>query len=443
MKRFLITILFIGGIIQTHALIISEVMYDPEGSDTSCACEWVEVFNDSESPVDFSSWKFFENDTNHGLVSNIGGAIIPPNSYAVIADNPTKFLTANQNFSGILFDSVFSGMLSNSGEHISIKESSSGTEISPVDYDPSLGGGNDGSSLSKIGGVWVRGKATPGAENQPELEEVKSLASSLSVKTNSQTTISQKSPPAPDIVFYMPFEKVVVAGAESYFSTYGLTHSGKIIDDLVCDWAFGDGGQATGTSTKYRYAYPGRYIAQVEGNNGYVTWIGRMTVHVVPPDISITKIEKGKYGWYVDILNPNTYELDLSQWKLSINGSIFPFPKNTLIASKGVTHFSGASMGFANITLLPDTVVKIMFPNQEEVTRFTLNNNVTNQSDSQGVVLGTSTTKTPLVLSNDTKPVVKNIRKIPTAEKVSTTTQTVNKTKDRRIIVWFKSLFGR
>jgi hypothetical protein len=41
------------------------------------------------------------------------------------------------------------------------------------------------------------------------------------------------------------------------------------------------------------------------------------------------------------------------------------------LASNNVTHISGVAMGFASTTIATSTVVKILFPNQEEVTRFT------------------------------------------------------------------------
>ncbi len=452
MKKFFTLLFFIFSVVHVHAVYFSEIMFDPQGSDTSR--EWIEIYNDTSGPIDFTSWKFFEGATNHGITSSQGGASVPSNSYAVIADNPTKFLLDYPSFSGILFDSVFTGGLSNSGEHIALKESSSGVEIGSVDYDPTIGGNNDGSTLSKIDGLWVRGSATPGSVNQAStLEVVSSSTSATATTTEHQTVIAQMSPPSADIVFYMPFEKTVVAGADADFSTYGMTRAGKNIEGLAATWAFGDGGQSTGTSTKYRYVYPGRYIAQVEGTNGYVAGTARVKVHVVPPDIAIAKIDVGKYGTYVDVSNPNTYDLDISQWRLSIDGSYFPFPKNTLIGGNSTTRFSGLAMGFASTTVSSSTVVKILFPNLEEVTRFTFNPETNNNS----IVLGTSTivNKSFATSTVTTKPVIKSVTKIVKNINVATTTQQILSTasqtnqmkpsviKDTRIIAWFKSLFTR
>lgn len=431
-KTLLFLINLIGISFYTHALIISEVMYDPQGSDTGR--EWIEVYNDTSSGVDLSSWKFFESGTNHSIVANQGGVIISPNLYAVIADNPIKFLSDYPNFSGILFDSSFS--LSNSGEHIALKESSSGPEINFIDYNPLLGGNDDGSTLSFIDGIWTRGEATPANANKASVLEI---VSTTTKTTENQATITQMSPPTADIVFYMPFEKTVVAGAEAEFSTYGMTRSGKNIEGLICDWAFGDGGRATGTSTKYIYAYPGKYIAQVEGTNGYVAGKGRVNVRVVPPDILIEKIDKGKYGTYVDIKNPNTYDLDLSQWKLLINEQTFPFPKNTLVAGNTITHLSGMAMGFASTTPSLGTEVRILFPNLEEITKYVVQPYITNATSTiSNINLNSKQDK--IVTTTKNKEIIKTFKAVE-ATTSSSTIKIVNN-KNIGIANWLRKLFN-
>ncbi len=207
MKNFVVFLFLISCVAKVNAIYISEIMYDPSGSDTSR--EWIEIYNDTEGGIDFTSWKFFESNTNHGITSYSGGQVLPAGSYAVIADNPTKFLEDYPSYSGILYDSAFS--LSNSGEHISFKQSSSGSEIDFVDYNISLGGNNDGSTLSKIDNVWVRGGATPGNINQLSVLESSATSSSVST-TNTQATVAQMSAPLADIVIYLPPEKIVIAG---------------------------------------------------------------------------------------------------------------------------------------------------------------------------------------------------------------------------------------
>jgi len=449
MKNFVTFLFLISCVAKVNAVYISEIMYDPSGSDTSR--EWIEIYNDTEGGIDFTSWKFFESNTNHGITSYSGGQVLPAGSYAVIADNPTKFLEDYPSYIGVIYDSTFS--LSNSGERISMKQSSSGSEIDFVDYNVSVGGNNDGSTLSKIDSVWVKGDATPGNTNQiTSLNNNDSSTSSTTVVTNTQSTVAQMSAPLADIVLYLPSEKIVIAGADTNFSVFGLTRAGKNIDNLTYTWAYGDGGQGVGSSTLYRYAYPGRYIVSVEGTNGYVSGVGRTSIRVVSPEISITKIGTGKYGKYIDISNPNNYELDLSQWKLSINGVNFSFPKNTVLTSNSVTHISSTAMGFASTTIATSSVIKILFPTMEEVTKYILEENKSDtvkevivQSKKEEIYNMQASTKSASDISQ--KKVVGRILGVSTTTNkdsmISTPTKLVQTklVKDTRLVAFFKSMF--
>ncbi len=425
-------------------------MYDPSGSDTSR--EWIEIYNDTDSGIDFTTWKFFEGGTNHGITGYSGGLVIPSSGYAVVADNPVKFLEDYPSYLGVIYDSAFS--LSNSGEHISLKQSSSGSEVDFADYVVSVGGSNDGSTLSKISGVWVRGSATPGSSNQTLLLDSDSSSSTSVSTTTTQATIAQTSAPLADVVLYLPLEKTVIAGADTTFSVFGLTRAGKNIDNLSYVWSYGDGGSGMGSTTIYRFAYPGRYIVSVEGTNGYISGVGRMSVRVISPEIAIAKIATGKYGTYIDIVNSNNYELDLSQWKLSINGSIFSFPKNTIVAGNSTTHMSGFAMGFASTTIKIGDNIKILFPTMEEVTSY-----IYQEENKSDIVIKKITQSKQEVSFGSQSSVVRAggvpqkksfgyVLGVATSTNKSNQTSTATKVtqikngKDTRLVTFFKSIFG-
>ncbi|MFA5132124.1 MAG: lamin tail domain-containing protein [Candidatus Paceibacterota bacterium] len=448
MKKLLILSLFMSGTMSTHALLISEIMSNPTGDDGGR--EWVELYNDTTVPVDISALTISIKGGAAIVTTPLsGGTTLNAGEYAIIASTVsgvTKFLQDYPLYNGSLFKSSIS--LVNTGV-TSIEIKLNGVSL---DILSSYTAAKEGMTLSRVNGSFIQTTPTPGSENSAPavVDTTTPTDTTATTTTEHQVTVAQMSPPSPDIILYMPFEKTVVAGAETEFSTYGMTRAGKTIDGLTCTWAFGDGGQAVGTSTKYRYAYAGRYVAQVEGTNGYVAGTGRMTVRVVPPDIAISAIASGKYGTYVDITNPNPYDLDFSQWKLLINGSAFPFPKNTLLAAGGVTHFSGVAMGFASSTISSGTVVQILFPNQEEVTKYIKD---------EGLVLGAATTTIATTMPIKSiliqaparvyqKVIVKTVPHASAATSTivaSTTsvTRVVHTQKDTRIVAWFKGLFGR
>ncbi|MEK7140860.1 MAG: lamin tail domain-containing protein [Patescibacteria group bacterium] len=147
---------------MSGALVINEIMYDlKNGSDDGR--EWIEVYNNSDASVDLSTFKFFEADTNHKIVSVAGGENISPLGYAVIVSDFAKFKNDNPNFTGLVFDSTFS--LSNTGENLILKDK----DLNIIDqyfYSSSLGGGGDGKSLQLVNGSWVASMPTPSKENK-------------------------------------------------------------------------------------------------------------------------------------------------------------------------------------------------------------------------------------------------------------------------------------
>lgn len=431
MKIILITALLACGVVYGEALTISEVMSDPVGTDSGR--EWIELYNDTASEIDLSTMTVsIKGGTAIATTPLQGGLTLPANGYAVIASvvsGQTKFLQDYPSYAGPLFKSSIS--LVNTGV-TSIDIKLNGPTVASL---PSYTAAKEGTTLSYIGGSYVAGIPTPGADNQ--VSETP-LPTTNATTTDTQVTLPQMSPPTADIIIYMPTEKVVVAGAESEFAVFSQTRAGKSINDLHYAWAFGDGGQGTGSSTKYRYAYSGRYIAQVEATSATVAGTGRMVVRVVPPEITISAVGSGKYGNYIEIRNPNTYDLDLSQWRLTIDGVPFPFPKNTFLSAGASTRFSGLAMGFASTTMVTSTVVKILFPSLEEVTRY-IPPAMETATPPQFVKASTTPLRTAL------HPQPKMVLGASSSTEVLSTNKSSVRTasKDTRIVSWFRSLFSR
>ena len=450
MKKFsLIICLLISGVLQSKALIINEIMSNPVGDDGGR--EWVELYNNSSSTIDISQLTISIKGGTAIPVTNLsGGSIIQSKGYAIIGSTvsgATKFLQDYPTYSGPLFKSSIS--LVNTGV-TSLEIKLNGIS---VDQLTSYTAAKEGYTLSLINGSFVVSTPTPGMDNQDVINDSntsQATSTTSATTTANQVTVAQMTPPLADIILYMPFEKVAVAGAETDFSAFAMTRANKPIDNLLYTWAFGDGGQSTGSSTKYRYVYPGRYITQAETGNGYIVGAGRTVVRVVAPDIEIKGISSGKYGTYVDILNPNSYDLDFSQWKLMINNSYFNFPKNTIIAGDSITHITGIAMGFASTTINPGTVVAVVFPNMEEVTRYILpEEKIHDVKNFQATTtVSTSTQILHKSIVRLTSKLVSSVLGVSTSSlhTVSATLkyQDTSKqlaSKDTRLISFFKSLF--
>jgi hypothetical protein len=367
MKYALSIPMFLLLAMHAEALTINEVMSNPIGDDGGR--EWIELYNDGTTDVDLSAMTVSIKGATAVVTTPLqGGTTLPAGGYAVIGSvvsGQTKFLQDYPTYSGILFKSSIS--LVNTGV-TSIDLKLNGVTQASL---PSYTAAKEGFTLSYIGGSYVAGTPTPGADNQAADTSTGSGSDiSNATTTDTQATVAQMTPASSDIIVYLPTEKVVVAGAQTDFSVFSQTRAGKAINNLNYTWAFGDGGQATGSSTRHRFEYSGRYIVQVEALSASTIGSGRMVVRVVSPDLAIAGAGTGKYGAYVDIKNPNTYDLDLSGWLLTIDGAAFPFPKNTWLPAGGTTRFSGNAMGFASTTGVSEATVKVLFPSLEEVTRY-------------------------------------------------------------------------
>lgn len=143
------------------SVVINEIMYDLEGSDSHR--EWIELLN-TGTDVDLTNWRFEESGTQHALILKQGNAVVSNERYAMIVDDYTQFLQDHPGFSGTVFDSSFS--LSNTGENLKLRDAANGNIIDEVNYTSALGAAGDGNSLQrKSDGNWIAAFPTLGSQN--------------------------------------------------------------------------------------------------------------------------------------------------------------------------------------------------------------------------------------------------------------------------------------
>ena len=360
----------LAGVFVAHAaqatVVINEIMYDlKDGGDTGR--EWVEVSNIGSAGVDISAWRFAEADTNHKLTIVQGDSVLPGGGLAIIADDPTNFLVDNPGFSGALFDSSFS--LLNTGETLTLRDENL-TDIDAVTYTSTQGGSGDGNSLQLGNGVWQGALPTPGGVNAASGQN---QASGDTSGTTAQTTADQgttatiastgSSFPVEPQIFADAGSKVrtAVVGADMIFEGRAWGLKQEPITNARMVWNFGDGGSKDGQSVAHRYMHPGTYIVILDASSGYYTASARVTVIVVPAELSMTAVHPSP-GGFVTLVNNGSAELDLSAWILRAGAAQIFIPKHTLISAKGTLIFSEESTGLT----VPDSKdVALLYPNGE------------------------------------------------------------------------------
>lgn len=103
-----------------EALVINEIMYNPEAADQS---EWIELYNPNEQSVTLNGFQF--TDGGSGNLFSFGeGAIIDPLGYLIVAGNSELFLSehgSNIYFTGSFNKGEGGFKLSNEGESLILK----------------------------------------------------------------------------------------------------------------------------------------------------------------------------------------------------------------------------------------------------------------------------------------------------------------------------------
>lgn len=156
--------------------IISEIMYDPPGSDSDQ--EWVEIFNNATTSATLvggsvsGSLRFYDG-ANHTLATSAaqGSLLIDPQTYFVLAQDANVFKANYPSFNGTLVQ--VSGLsLGNTAEMIGFRLGSAGNIFSELTYQKAWGGNGTGKTLEKKtlsgpndGSNWLESpadKGTPG-----------------------------------------------------------------------------------------------------------------------------------------------------------------------------------------------------------------------------------------------------------------------------------------
>lgn len=107
--------------IPNQQIIINEIgLLEP--SET----EWIEIYNKGPAALDLNGWKFFEDQTNHGLnlfraKTGTTSPLVEADEYAIIANKADEFAKKYPDYSGAIFDSSW-GSLKEDGEEIGLKD---------------------------------------------------------------------------------------------------------------------------------------------------------------------------------------------------------------------------------------------------------------------------------------------------------------------------------
>jgi len=380
--QYVIAVVFLFVPVWAFAdVLITEVMYDPTGTDTGR--EWIEVCNTGDTDVALSTWRLFEGDTNHKIATTTSSenGILGGHVCAIIADKPDVFASDFPEYTGRVFDSTFS--LNNTGETLILRDGDLIDRDTTV-YDVSAGGAGDGNTLSRTAsGTWVATAPNPGvwdpssfpAPIEAEKDNTSNMDNTEETETETTNTSSSSSSsssssiwiPKPSIYAYAGKDTTVLAGASVAFTGQGAGTTKTPLKTAEYIWNFGDGTIARGQSVFHTYRYPGTYIAYLTVVSGDVQGGDSMIITAKEPKLTLSAVGMGYDDRYVEITNGASEEIELSYWYLRAGERQFQIPEHTYIRG-------GASVRFLEeVTRLspasPDRV-ELLYPNLRVYTSY-------------------------------------------------------------------------
>lgn len=363
------TVLFFGLVLFVLAktafasIVISEIMYDPDGSDTNR--EWLELYNNGSSDVDISGWKLFEADTNHGLSSYSGGTSIASDGYVVITVDPATFLS-EWSTSVPLFDSSFS-LINSGGETLSIKNSSLSV-VDTVTYDPTVGANNDGKSLQLVSGSWVAANATPGAINtntstttpvttDTSEDEINETTDQQTTTTDADGNVTTTETVKKETMWSVDITAPAygTAGVPVTFNAMAYTNEGNEVHPGLFKWNMGDGSsydQRDSGDLIHTYMYAGTYVVTLEyyRYGSFMSLPGEVFTRInftVHPDSFEIKPARTVNGLLdVSINNKGSTEVIMDGWTLRGKIHTYTFPKWSIALGGNTITVTGYTSGF-------------------------------------------------------------------------------------------------
>lgn len=342
------------------SIIINEIMYDAEGTDTNR--EWIEVKNEGSESIDFSSWKFFEANANHSLVVSNGSPIIDPGGYAIIAAQPAGFLADWPAVTVPIFDSSFS--LNNEiGESLALKDAG-GEVIDDITYESSVGAAGNGNSLNRSGNNFIERSATPGESNSNSVNDVgeddgndedppEETDETNIVNSNGSSKKESTGASVSKLSLKIEAPTIATAGVPVLIDATMLGYEKESYRVGRFLWGMGDGsGFETESISKfwYTYEYPGEYVITLDFSfkkkEDKPDASARATILVTEPKVVISGINTKGPG-SVEIKNISNREVELSKWvvrsgvlEFSIADNTVLLPGRTLTLNPKVTKFN-------------------------------------------------------------------------------------------------------
>lgn len=367
-------------------VIISEIMFDPEGSDTSL--EWVEIYNDGSDSVNLSGWQLYPDGIGYYtfgsevviggrqyLVVNLRGS--GTDSASVLHHSSATSNAGNSSGSFALFSgeprsketikSFVRYHKPGSTEKKTWESSAAEAGIWQAGNFVDISAFSEGKSITYSGSAWSIGTPTKG------MGSASSPASPDISESNATTSASFSFTPfieVPHLKLELVTHPHAIAGASHRFQARAFSENGKPVDSRYVRflWNFGDGVIAEGPAITHTYRFPGSYTISLNANTDSALGVYYTDITVRENSLKISEVVSGEEG-YIKLTNDSSTSLDLTGWIMrDQKGNSFTIPLDTklkerrsLILPNEVTALDSASalLYYPNLRLAASTATSV------------------------------------------------------------------------------------
>lgn len=354
-------------------VVINEIAW--MGTQASAADEWIELYNNTASPIDFSGWtlSFYKPaTTTPSKIIPLSGNI-PANGYyliertndSTISDIPADLVSS---FGTGLVDSGMIVQLAQNGTVVDRTPElcdnkwcagSNNPKMTMERVDPSQDGTlfanwatNNGTTIN---GKDAAGNAIIGTPKSKNSVFVSANAyggngsqSASSTTTEVVQLVPAAShgvplPPQPAFTVEAGENRTVLAGALVEF----IARSSVKNDSLATFryvWNFGDGTMKEGRAVNHIYYFPGSYTANVNMASDELAVMDTARITVLAPLVIISEIKPGENG-FVELYHAGKERIDIGGLVLGDKDNKFTLPKNTFLDGGGVLVLANTMTG--------------------------------------------------------------------------------------------------
>lgn len=374
------------------SVVINEVMFDPEGSDTGG--EWIELYNGSNEQVNISGWEIYPDGIGYITIPN--GFLIDAKKFMLV------HLRSEGNSSGTdIYQTAASSNMSNTSGSVALFSAGSRGKDTIKSFVQWGKGGETWESSAGDAGLWEKGTFVDvgsfsegnslvlqqdgimsGGKNAwrisrvPTPKAVNTGVSALSspspsASVSSLPSSSSESPLPSAVSRVSPIKTIKAYAGEDISSMVGVmlefsAHAKGINDELVdssarFSWNFGDGETQEGRNASHTYRVLGTYSAGLHVSLGEYAASDYVRVQIRPNLVAVMNVVVGADG-FMRLANASDIDVDISGWSIKDNkGHVFIIPPHTQMSRRGdIAIMNSVSGLLQEPTSLP---LNIFYPN--------------------------------------------------------------------------------